>query len=119
MCKIACCEPQTAYPGFIKGFKHKPIYFIMTIPNIKNQLKQLDDIIRTEFITAITGRVNCSNIERRLMSLPPRFGDLGIQVFSESAQKEYDFSTILSKDLTTNIMNQQPQFVTSNSAKKI
>ena len=25
--KIAWCEPQVAYSGFIKGFKHQPIYF--------------------------------------------------------------------------------------------
>ena len=106
LCKIAWCEPQAAYSGFIKGFKHKPIYFMRTIPNIKTQLKQLDDVIRTEFIPAITGGINCSDTERRLMSLPPRFGGLGIPIFSESAQKEYEFSTILSKGLTTNIINQ-------------
>ena len=74
---------------------------------MKNQLKQLDDLIRIEFITAITGGINLSDIERRLMSLPPRFGGLRIPV--ESKQKEYEFSTIQSKDLTTNIINQQPQ----------
>ena len=57
------------------------------IPNIKNQLRQLDDVIRTEFIPAITGGINCSDIERRLMSLPPRFKGLGIPIFSESAQR--------------------------------
>ena len=90
-----------------------------TIPNIKTQLKQLDDVIRTEFIPAMTGGINFSDTERRSMSLPPRFGALGIPVFSEPAQKEYEFSTILSKDLTINIINQQPQFPTSNNVKKI
>ena len=117
LCKIAWCEPQAAYSGFIKGFKHKPIYFTRTIPNIKNHLKQLDDVIRTEFIPVITGGINCSDTERRLMSLPPRFGGLGIPIFSESAQKEYEFSIMLSKDLTTNIINQQPQFAANT--KKI
>ena len=36
-----------------------------TIPNIKNQLKQLDDVIRTEFIPAITEGINFSDIGRR------------------------------------------------------
>ena len=87
--------------------------------NIKNQLKQLDDVLRTKFVPAITGGINCSNIKRRLMSLPQRFGGLGIPIFSESTQQEYEFSTILSKYLTTNIINQQPQFATDNNAKKI
>ena len=53
------------------------------------------------------------------MSLLSRFGGLGITIFLESEQKEYEFSTILSKDLTTNIINQQPQFATNSNAKKI
>ena len=89
-----------------------------TIPNIKNQLKQLDDVIKTEFIPAITRGINCSDIERILMSLFPRFGGLGIPMFSEFAQKEYEFSTILSKDLTTNIINQEPQFKTNSNANQ-
>ena len=31
----------------------KPTYFLRTIPNISNQLKKLDEIVRTEFIPAI------------------------------------------------------------------
>ena len=90
-----------------------------TIPNIKTQLKQLDDVIRTEFIPAITGGINCSNTERRLMSLPPRFEGLGISIFSESAKKENEFLIILSKDIKTKIINQRPQFATNNNSKKI
>ena len=84
LCKIAWCEPQAAYSGFIKGFKHKPIYFMRTIPNIKTQLKQLDDGIRPEFIPATTDGTNCSNTEIRLMSLPPGFGGLVIPIFLRS-----------------------------------
>ena len=40
-------------------------------------------------------------------------------IFLESTQKEYEFSTIQLKDLTTNIINQQPQFATNNNAKKV
>ena len=58
LCRIAWREPQAACPGFIIGFKHKSTYFMRTISNIKNQLKQLDDVIGTEFIPAITGGIN-------------------------------------------------------------
>ena len=55
-----------------------------TIPNIKTQLKQLDDVIRTEFIPAIAGGINCSDTERRLMSLPPRCWNSNIfRVYTE------------------------------------
>ena len=53
--KIAWYKPQAAYSCFITGFKHKPTYFMRTIPNIGKELKQLDDVVRTEFIPAITG----------------------------------------------------------------
>ena len=119
LCKIAWCEPQAAYSGFIKRFKNKPIYFMRTIPNTKNQLEQLDDFIRTEFIPAITGEINCSDIKRRLLFLLPRFLRPWNSNILVSAQKEYEFSTILSKDLTTNIINQQSQCETNNNAKKI
>ena len=53
------------------------------------------------------------------MSLRPRLRGLVIPIFSESAEKEYEFSTILSNDLTTNIVSQQPKFATNNNAEKI
>ena len=34
-------------------------------------------------------------------------------------KKLYEFSTILSKDLKTSMINQQPQFATNNNSKKI
>ena len=52
--KIAWYKPQAAYSCFITGFKHKPTYFMCTIPNIGKELKQLDDVLRTEFMRAIT-----------------------------------------------------------------
>ena len=91
LCKIAWCEPQGASSGFIKGFKHKPIYFMRVILNIKNQLKQLYDVKRTEFLPSITGGINYSDIERRLMPLPARFRGLEIPITSEFAQEEYEF----------------------------
>ena len=68
--KIAWYDPQAAYSCFITGFKHKPTYFMRTIPNIGKELKQIDDVVRTEFIPAVTGGINCSDLERKLLSLP-------------------------------------------------
>ena len=60
-----------------------------TLPNIKNQLKQLYDVIRTKCIPSITGGIYYSDIDIRWMVLPSSFGDLVVSIFSESAQKEY------------------------------
>ena len=53
------------------------------------------------------------------MSLLSRFGDLQIPIFPDSEQKEYEFSTTVSKALKTSIVSQRPQFATNNNAKKI
>ena len=106
LCKRAWYEPQTTYSCFITGFKHKLTYFMRTIPDISNQLKQLDKTVTTEFIPAISAGINCSDIERKLFSFPPKLGGLGIPIFSEIADREYKFSRMISKDLTTNIINQ-------------
>ena len=78
-----------------------------TIPNISDQLKKFDDVVSTEFLPAITGGINCSDIERKLMSLPPKLGGLGIPIFSEIADQEFNNSVLLSNDLSTKIQNQQ------------
>ena len=56
-------------------------------PDIRNQLKQLYSVIRTEFLPVMAAGIYCSDIERRLMSLPRKFQVLGRPIFSESAQK--------------------------------
>ena len=53
--KTTWYEPQAAYSCFITGFKQKPTFFMRTFLNICKDLKQLDDVVRTEFIPAITG----------------------------------------------------------------
>ena len=117
--KIAWYEPQSAYSCFITGFKHKPTYFIRTIPNIGKEVKQLDDVARTEFIPAITGGINCSDLERKLLSFPPKLGGLGIPIFSETAEREYKFSTMISKDLTSRIVNQHCQHQSNENINQI
>ena len=62
---IAKTEPQAAYSSFITAFKHKPSYIMRTLPDISDQLNQLDEVIASELIPAITGGINCSNIATR------------------------------------------------------
>ena len=74
-----------------------------TIPDISDQLKRLDEVIISEFIPTITGRIHYSNIERKLLSLPSKLVVLGIP------NQEYENSLILSKDLSTRIVEQEIQ----------
>ena len=78
--KIAWFEPQAAYSYFVTGFKHKPTVYMRNIPNISSHLKRLDQVITTEFIPAIIDGINCSDIERKLISLPPKLGSMTVKV---------------------------------------
>ena len=51
---------------------------MFTIQNISNQLKKTGEIVRNEYILAISGGINCSDIERKLLFFPPALGGLGI-----------------------------------------
>ena len=74
-----------------------------TIPDISDQLKRLDEVIISEFIPTITGRIHYSNIERKLLSLPSKLVVLGVP------NQEYENSLILLKDLSTRIVEQEIQ----------
>ena len=43
--------------------------------------------------------MNCSRIKQNLINLPPKLGGLEILVFSESKEREYEFSTLPSNEL--------------------
>ena len=69
---IAKAEPQAAYSCFTTAFKHKPSYIMRTIPDISDQLNQLDEVITSELKPTITGGILSSKIERKLLSLPSK-----------------------------------------------
>ena len=104
--KIAKSEPQAAYSSFTSGFRHKTTYFMRTIPNIENEMSELDRIIDEEFLPAITEGHNFSADERRLVSLPVRMGGLGIPIFSELCTREFYTSKNVTKQLSENIVKQ-------------
>ena len=70
--QIAEIDPQAAYCAFVTGFRNKLTYFLRTIPDINVLLRPLEDIMRNEFIPALTGGITCSEDERLLLSLTPR-----------------------------------------------
>ena len=91
--QIAQLEPQAAYSAFVAGFKRKLTCYLITIPDIKEHLDLLQETIRNQFIPAITGDKQCSNDESVLLSLPARYGGLGIPIFHSIAAFEYKNSS--------------------------
>ena len=81
-------QPQAAYLAFVSGFRSKLNYFMRTIPEISHHLVSLEETLRNRFLTAITGGHICNDTERKLLSLPTRFGGLEIRIFYEQATVE-------------------------------
>ena len=116
--RIAKSEPQSAYSGFTAGFKHKMTYFIRTIPNLSAILKPLDDVLDNEFIPAITEGHQCSDEERKLLSLPARLGGLGLPIFSELCDREYQNSRRATEQLAKKIKDQISEFAIDREREK-
>ena len=53
------------------------------------------------------------------MSLPPKPGSMGIPSFSDIADREYEFSQMLSHDLTSKIISQERQHQPNNNSMAI
>ena len=90
-----------------------------TIPDISDQLNQLDEVITSEFIPAMTEGLHCSNIARKLLSLLSKLGRLDIPIFAEISNQEYGYSLMLSKDPSTRIMKQEIQLSSETDVQNI
>ena len=118
MTTVAKSEPQAAYSSFTAGFKHKITYFMRTIKNLSHVLKPLDDFIDQHFIPAITDGHVASTDERKLLSLPAKLGGLGIPIYTEICDREFNNSLKSTQLLRPNIVAQQPIYTVNRNAEK-
>ena len=115
---IARYESQAAYSAFVAGFKHKLTYYIRVTNEIAPFIEQLDHIINTKFLPAITEGHEFSEDERQLISLPVRLGGLGIPVFSKICATEHENSKCMSAQLSNEIMEQNDPNRTINETSQ-
>ena len=84
-----------------------------TISDIGHLFEPLEDAIRDKFIPAVVGRT-VSDIERRILALPVRFGGMGIQNPVEIADIERSNSVRITETLKNIICNQERNFENLN-----
>ena len=101
---IAQAQPHAAYTAFTHGLKHKYTYLMRTIPDISELLKPLDDAINN-FVKSLFNNYSFNEIERLLLSLPPKFGGMGIIIPSTISNEEYHNSRLITADTINNIMH--------------
>ena len=87
--KIAAIEPQSAYcASFTASFKHNITYSMRTILNICQDLQKLNHYVKRVFIPALIDKHIPNNVERKLLSLPVKLGDIEIVIFTDIAKTE-------------------------------
>ena len=102
---IAKEEPQVALSAFTKGLCRRWTYVQRTIPGISGNFQPLEEVIAKKFIPALIGR-DISQLERRYLALPTRYGGLGIQDPTATADIEFDSSSKITEPLANLIYNQ-------------
>ena len=90
--KIASRQPHTAYCSLTQSLKNKWFYLLRTTHNIAPLLQPIEDIIRHELIPALCGKGHINDDKRKLFSLPPRLGSLGINILPYCADHLYSNS---------------------------
>ena len=71
-----------------------------TIPGMKEYLKPLDEMISNTFIPALLQSI-ITEKDRKIYSLPVRFGGLGIPLLLEIAEQQYEASTAITAPLVS------------------
>ena len=113
---IAEEEPQSAFCAFNTAIVHRWTFLQRTVEDISQYFQPLEDIIRNKLIPAMIGR-QVSDIEREMLSLPYRYGGMGIQNPVETADREYMTSINITKDLTQLIFAQDMDITKFDAAK--
>ena len=74
-----------------------------TIPNISNLLQPLEDAIRNLLLLELLNGYICNDLERKLFSLPAKFGGLGIFNPTERCIIEYSNSRKITSEMVEKV----------------
>ena len=70
------------------------------IPDICGHLQKLDQYVEKVFIPALIDGHIPNNVERKLLSLPVKLGGMGIVIFVDIFETEYQNSRSITESLT-------------------
>ena len=110
--EIAKTYPHSAYSAFVHGLQNRYTYTMRTIPDLSDHLQPLENAIRNCFIKTLFNGYICSDSERLLLSLPAKFGGLGIFVPTRSKIEYENSRHIITAEMIENVKNQISNFDT-------
>ena len=101
------------YSSFTGAISHFWTYVRRKIPDINYHFDPLKEVMREKFIPALIGR-KVSDTERRILTVPVRYGGMGIPNPTNAAQ-QFKTSTAIIKSLTKIIIQQERDFRNNDS----
>ena len=105
---ISVTQPHAAYAAFVHGVVSKWNYLVRCIPDLCDSLLPLEEIICTKFLPNLTGQCSFSDMERDLLSLPPRLGGLGVINPATYSSFQFSSSVSITAPLVELIVQQTP-----------
>ena len=109
---VALSHPHAAYAAFTHGLSSRWTYVARTIPDIRDLLLPLEQVIRHRFLTSLTGRSAFSDAERDVMALPVCLGGLGITNLTQEAVHHHNTSLKVTAPLVALILQQSNVYCT-------
>ena len=103
--KIAEVEPHTAYYGFVNGLCRRWTFLMRSTNQIAHLFQPLENTIKDVFLPALIGKT-ITELERKIIALPVRFGGMGIPNPTKVADLEYQSSVKITSNLQRAIRSQ-------------
>ena len=117
LAEIAQEEPQAALSAFNVGLSKRWTFLQRTVHDISKLFQPLENAICAALIPALCGR-EVTEDQRRMLSLPYRYGGLGIRNPVKRADQEYNASSGVTESLT-NLICQQNQDILQLDREKV
>ena len=107
LASFARVDPHLAYSAFTHGLRHTWTYTMRTIPDLSSLFKPLDAAIDEKLLPALfNGRIP-NELERKLMSLPVKFGGMSMIIPSEASIEQYKDSKEITRQLAEHVICQK------------
>ena len=108
--EIAMSQPHASFTALTHGLQSKWTYLCRVISTIGHLLSPLDEKLRSDLLSALTGRPPPSNLDCALFALPARLGGLGIRIPSKTADSELQSSLLITSSLKDHILDQDREY---------
>ena len=113
--------PQSAYAGLQKCLQHEWSFIQRVIPNIGPQFQDLEDSIRSDFLSALFGELSIpeDDYRRDITCLPVKHSGLSIPNPSKSAQPNFQLSSNICSHLSDAIKGANEFFLPEHHSLRV